>query len=76
MRTGFAIRDRYQHGWLQTRVQLEGVSCPVTVWVGDETDAMEFRRLKDAKAMLRVLRKESRRPDLLHIINPQRRVVV
>ena len=55
---------------------MEGVSCPVTVWVGDETEAMEFRRLKDAKAMLRVLRKESRRPDLLHIINPQRRVVV
>ena len=54
---------------------MEGVSCPVTVWVGDETEAMEFRRLKDAKAMLRVIRRDHRRPEMVHIVDPRRRVV-
>lgn len=70
MRTGYAIRDRHGHAWLKTRERVEGVSCPVTVWVQDEAEAMLFRRLPDARRMLRLVRETSRRPDKIHILNP------
>ena len=54
MRTGYAIRDKHQHGWLQTRTRVEGVSCPVAVWSDRESQAMQFWNLKDARAMLTV----------------------
>ena len=75
MRTGYAIRDRHQHGWLQTRVQVEGFDCPVTVWADEEKYAMEFRRLKDAKAMLKVIRRDHRQPERVNIIDPRGRVI-
>lgn len=76
MRTGYAIRDRHQRGWLQTRERLDGVSCPVTVWAEDEENAMEFHRLKDARAMLKAVRRDHRRPDQVNIMDPRWRVVV
>ena len=76
MRTGYAIQDRNQHGWLLTRTLVEGVACPVTVWGEEEAQAMQFRRLKDAKTMLRVIRKEHRRPDRVNIVDARRRVIV
>ena len=76
MRTGYAIRDRHEHGWLQTRKRMEGVSCPVTLWVKSEENAMVFHRLKDARAMLKVIRKDHRRPDQVNILDPKWRVVV
>lgn len=76
MRTGYAIRDKHQHGWLQTRTKVKDVSCPVTVWAEDEDNAMQFKRLKDARAMLRVVRRDSRRPDKVHIMDPRWRVIV
>ena len=76
MRTGYAILDRHQHGWLQTRTQVEGCECPVTVWAEEEEDAMTFRRLKDAKAMLRVIRRDHRRPERVSIVDPRLRVIV
>lgn len=76
MRSGYAIRDRHEHGWLQTRTRMEGVSCPVTLWVKSEENAMVFHRLKDARAMLKVIRKNHRRPDQVNILDPKWRVVV
>lgn len=76
MRTGYAIRDRYQHGWLRTRLLVEGVNCPVTVWTQEEENAMLFRKLDDAKRMLKILRREHRRPELLNIMDPRWRRVV
>lgn len=76
MRTGYAIRDKHQHGWLRTRMQVEGVQCPVTVWTQEEANAMTFRKLGDAKRMLKVIRREHRRPDKVHIMDPRWRVVV
>lgn len=76
MRTGYAILDRHQHGWLQTRTRVENVDCPVTVWTMEEDDAMEFRRLKDARAMLRVIRRHHSRPERVHIMDPRWRVIV
>ena len=75
MRTGYAIRDSKDKAWLNTRTRVEGVNCPVTVWVEDDADAMQFRRLKDAKTMLRVIRREHRRPDKVHILDPKWRVI-
>lgn len=76
MRTGYAIRDKHQHGWLRTRTRVDGVSCPVTVWTESDEDALQFRRLKDAKAMLKVVRRDHRRPDKVHIMDPKWRVIV
>ena len=74
MRIGYAIMDG--HGWLQTRTRVDGVSCPVTVYVEEEEHAMIFRRLKDAKSMLKAVRKDHRRPDRVHIISARGRVIV
>ena len=76
MRKGYAIRDRHQHGWLQTRTKVDGFNCPVTVWAEDEEQAMTFRKLKDARAMLKVIRKDHRKPERVHIIDPRWRVIV
>lgn len=76
MRIGYAIRDRYKHGWLKTRVRVKDVSCPVTVWVNDENQALTFRHLKDARAMLKVIRRDHRRPETVHIMDPRWRVIV
>lgn len=76
MRTGYAILDRYQYGWLQTRTRMENVDCPVTVWTLDEEDALVFRRLKDARAMLKVVRRHHRDPERVRIVDPRLRVVV
>ena len=76
MRTGYAILDRHQHGWLLTRTRVENVDGPVTVWASDEENAMEFHRLKDAKTMLKAIRKHHRRPERVHIIDPKWRVIV
>ena len=70
MRAGYAIRDRRGHAWLKTRQRVEGVEVPVTVWVQDEEDAMVFRRLPDAKRMLKVVRSTSRHPERIHILDP------
>ena len=76
MRTGDAIRDRHERSWLQSRIRVDGVSCPVTVWAESEENALEFHRLKDARAMLKVIRMEHRRPDRVNILDPRWRVVV
>ena len=76
MREGYAIRDKHDHGWLLTRTKVEGVDCPITVWGEDEEQAMQFRNLKDAKAMLKVIRKDHRWPERVNILNPRWRVVV
>lgn len=74
MRAGYAIMDG--QGWLQTRTRMEGVSCPVTVYVEEEEHAMTFPRLKDARTMLKAVRKDHRRPDRVHIISARGRVIV
>lgn len=76
MRTGYAIRDNHQRGWLQARVSAQDGACPVTVWAQDEENALEFHRLKDAKAMLRAIRRDHRRPDRVNIIDRRWRVIV
>ena len=75
MRTGYAIHDRHEHGWLHTRMNMDGVSVPVTIYVEDEEDAMVFHKLKDARAMLKVIRKDHRRPEQVRILNFKGRVV-
>ena len=76
MREGYAIRDKHDHGWLLTRTKVESLDCPITVWCEDEEQAMQFRNLKDAKAMLKVIRKDHRRPERVNILDPRWRVVV
>ena len=76
MRTGYAIRMRYNpgNGYLHTRVRVDGVSVPVSVW-GDDEGAMEFHSLKDARAMLKVIRREQRRPEKVNIIDNRGRII-
>ena len=76
MRTGYAIRDRHDHGWLKTRTRVEGVPCAVTIFTLDEDEAMQFSSLKDARRMLKVVRAEHRRPDKVHVVDPRWRVIV
>ena len=75
MRIGYAIRDTYERGWLHTRTRVEGCDCPVTVWVEEEEQALTFHNLKDARAMLRVIRKHHRRPERVIIMDPKWRVI-
>ena len=76
MRHGYAIWDHHEHGWLQTRTQVEGFKCPVTIWGNEEEQAMQFHSLKDAKAMLRAVRKDHRKPEMVNILDPRWRVIV
>lgn len=76
MREGYAIRDFHQHGWLQTRTKVEGFDCPVTIWAEEDEQAMLFRKLKDAKAMLKAVRKDHRQPERVRILDPRWRVIV
>ena len=76
MRKGYAIRDFHQRGWLQTRSKVEGINCPVTIWAEEEDQAMQFSKLKDARAMLKAVRKDHRRPERVRILDPRWRVIV
>ena len=68
MRTGYAIRHRKNRAWLATRVRDDGGT--LTVWVQDEEQAMIFKKLPDAKRMLKVVRADSRMPGEITILNP------
>ena len=76
MRTGYAIRDKRKHAWLATRTLEDGRGGSLTVWVQSDEDAMIFRKLPDAKRMLKLLRSESRTPGAIIIIDPRWREVV
>ena len=73
MRTGYAIRHRKNRAWLATRVRDDGGT--LTVWVQDEEQAMIFRKLPDAKRMLKTVRADSRKPDAIIILDPRWREV-
>lgn len=75
MRTGYAIRDRHHHGWFCTRHLPEKGGKPVTIYVQNDEEAMQWKRLKDAKRMLRLLQSESRNPHSICILNPNWKVV-
>lgn len=76
MRTGYAIRDKRKHAWLATRTLEDGMGGSLTVWVQSDEDTMIFRKLPDAKRMLKLLRSESRTPGAIIIIDPRWREVV
>lgn len=76
MRTGYAIRDKRKRAWLATRTLEDGMGGCLTVWVQSDEDAMIFRKLPDAKRMLKLLRSESRTPGAIIIIDPRWREVV
>jgi len=76
MRKGYAIRDFHQRGWLQTRSKVEGFNCPVTIWAEEEDQAMQFSKLDEARAMLKAVRKDHRRPERVRILDPRWRVIV
>ena len=73
MRTGYAIRHRKNRAWLATRVKDDGGT--LTVWVQDEADAMIFRKLPEAKRMLKTVRADSRTPEAIMILDPRWREV-
>lgn len=73
MRTGYAIRHRKNRAWLATRIKDDGGT--LTVWVRDEEGAMIFKKLPDAKRMLKVVRADSRTPEAIVILDPRWREV-
>lgn len=73
MRTGYAIRDKRKRAWLATRTRDDGGT--LTVWVQDEEQALIFKRLPDAKRMLKVVRADSRMPGAIQILDPRWREV-
>ena len=73
MRTGYAIRHRKNRAWLATRTRDDGGT--LTVWVQDEEQALIFKRLPDAKRMLKVVRADSRTPEAIQIMDPRWREV-
>lgn len=75
MRTGYAIRDRRGRAWLKTRTLADDSGGSLTVWVHCDEDAMIFRRLPDAKRMLKVVRRDSRHPEAICILDPRWREV-
>lgn len=76
MRTGYAIRDKRKRAWLATRTLEDDMGGSLTVWVQSDEDAMIFRKLPDAKRMLKAVRADSRCPDAIKIIDPRWREVV
>ena len=75
MRTGYAIRDKRKRAWLATRTLEDGMGGSLTVWVQNDEDAMIFRKLPDAKRMLKAVRADSRWPETIKIIDPRWREV-
>ena len=75
MRTGYAIRDRKKHAWLATRTLEDSLGGILTVWVQSDEDAMIFRKLPDAKRMLKAVRGDSRWPEEIKILDPRWREV-
>jgi hypothetical protein len=75
MRTGYAIRHRQNRAWLATRTLEDGKGGSLTVWVQDEEQAMIFRKLGEAKQMLKVIRQDSRTPEAIMILDPRWREV-
>lgn len=73
MRVGYAIRHRKNRAWLATRTRDDGGT--LTVWVQDEEQALIFKRLPDAKRMLKVVRQDSRTPGAIQILDPRWREV-
>ena len=75
MRTGYAIRDRRRRAWLATRTLADDEGGSLTEWVHSEEDAMTFRKLPDAKRMLKAVRGDSRVPGAIVILDPRWREV-
>ncbi len=75
MRTGYAIRHRANRAWLATRTLADDLGGSLTVWVQSEEDAMIFKKLPDAKRMLKVVRADSRTPEAIRILDPRWREV-
>ncbi|MBR7187799.1 MAG: hypothetical protein IKD53_04525 [Clostridia bacterium] len=75
MRTGYAIRDRKKRAWLATRILADNQGGSLTVWVQSEEDALIFRKLPDAKRMLKAVRADSRWPNAIQIMDPRWREV-
>ena len=71
MRTGYAIRDKKNRAWLATRTREDAGSKTLTVWVKSDEDAMIFKRLPDAKQMLKAVRQDSRTPEAIVILDPR-----
>ena len=71
MRTGYAIRDHRKHAWLATRTLEDSKGGSLTVWVQSDEDAMIFRKLPEAKRMLKAVRGDSRTPEAIVILNPR-----
>lgn len=74
MRAGYAIRHKKNRAWLATRVRIDG-DTTLSVWVQDEEDALVFRKLGEAKRMLKVVRQDSRTPEAIVILDPRWREV-
>lgn len=55
---------------------MEGADCPVTVWGQEEEEALTFRKLGDARQMLKVIRRDHRKPERVYIVDPRYRMVV
>lgn len=76
MRTGYAIRDKRNRAWLvATRTLKDDLGGSLTVWVRSEDGALIFRKLPEAKRMLKLLRAESRTPGAIVILDPRWREV-
>lgn len=75
MRTGYAIRHRANRAWLATRTLADDLGGSLTVWVQNEEDAMIFKKLPDAKRMLKLVRADSRMPGAIQILDPRWREV-
>ena len=75
MRTGYAIRDKRRHAWLATRTREDAGGKTLTVWVQSDEDAMIFKKLPDAKRMLKAVRADSRTPGAIRIFDPKWREV-
>ena len=76
MRTGYAIRDKKNRVWLATRTLNDDMGGSLTVWVRGEDGALIFRKLPEAKRMLKDVRGDSRTPEAIQILDPRWREVV
>lgn len=71
MRTGLAIRDIRDHCWLKSRSLVWGEPAPVSVWVQDEDAALTTRDKTLARRLRDAVRRESRHPDKIIILDPR-----
>lgn len=72
---GYAIKNWNGRRYLKTRLAVNN-GKNATVWVLAKEDAWMFRTIREARRLLNLVRADSRRPEAIHVVDRNGRIVV